>query len=238
MAFSTPNDQLAVMTARFEREVRRQAAGAPPRRPLVITVARQLGSGGRRIAEVLASRLRLPLWDRQILDAVAGESTVGYSARVFNVLDEQSQSDVEALAEALLGAPTKDVYLHLLPRAILTIARQDAIILGRGAHLLLPEALRVRVEASVETRVRNLMRFEEDSEASARERIRKTDEARERFLRELEDRLKRRHPARERRLPYDLIINTDGFDVQQAANIVLTAASLRFGLSEKRVRPA
>jgi cytidylate kinase len=238
MLLSTPNDQLAVLTARFEREVRRQAAGGKPRRPWVITIARQLGSGGRRIAETLASRLRLPLWDRQILDLLASESTVGYSARMFRLLDERAQGGVESLAESLLGAPSKDAYYHLLPRAILTIARHDVIILGRGAHLLLPDALRVRVEASLETRVRNLVRFEGDSESSARRRIKESDESRSAFLRELDERLTRRHPSRERGLQYDLVVNTDGFELHQAAGIIQTAASLKFDISANRSRAA
>ncbi len=238
MTLLTPSDQLAVLTARFEREVRRQAAGGEPRRPRVITIARLLGSGGRRIAETLAGRLKMPLWDRQILDLMASESSVGYSARMFQLLDEQARSDIESFADALLGAPSKDAYYHLLTRSILTIARHDALILGRGAHLLLPHALRVRVEASLDTRVRNLVQFEGDSESSAIRRIRQSDESRAAFLRELDERLARRHPSRARRLRYDLVVNTDGFDVHQAADIVQTAASSRFGTPARRARVA
>ena len=37
----------------------------------------------------------------------------------------------------------KQTYLYLLQRAIYIISRNDSIILGRGAHLLLKDALKV-----------------------------------------------------------------------------------------------
>ncbi len=218
----------------FEAEARRKLHEAPDRPPRVITISRQLGCGGRKIAECLSRELNVPIWDKEILDVLADHSNLHYQARMFEALDETSLGIIDSMTYAMLGGVSKDVYLYLLPRAILTVAQNDAIILGRGAHLLLPDALKVRVEASLDRRVENMVRFEGETEATARRRIEASDRTREAFLKELSSRLAQRADAQNgKRVQYDLVISTDRFCVQEAAEIVMRAASLRFALESE-----
>lgn len=238
MSLPVPRELIDKAVMRFESEARRKTRESPPSPPRVITLSRQLGAGGRRIAETLRERLGWPLWDKEILEVVASQSHLHYQARMFEALDESTQGAIENAAYAMLGGVSKDVYLYLLPRAILTVAQNDAVILGRGAHLLLPEALKVRVEASLETRVKNLVRFEGLTEKAARERIATSDQEREGFLRELAARLSRKGTQQEKWGEYDLTINTDRFSVQEAATIILSAAKQRFGVEVDQPRVA
>lgn len=234
MSLGVPAELVDRSVSRFEREARRRSEEASLRPPRVITISRQLGSGGRRIAEALSSSLGWPLWDREILDVVASQSHLHYQARMFEALDERSQGDVDAVIEGLLGRVSKGVYLHLLTRAILTVGKSDGIILGRGGHLLLPQALKLQVVASVETRVANLMRYEGISREEAENRIQRSDRERKAFLQELAGRLRHRRPDPEKHPEFDLVLSTDSFAIEDAISIVMTAVTRRFGLKEIR----
>lgn len=223
---------------RFERQTLRKAQEDKPRAPRVITISRQLGSGGRQIAQTLGLRLNWPVWDREILDVVATTSNLRYQVRMFEMLDEKIQSWVDDMVFSMLGVASKQVYLHLLPRAILIIAQNDAIILGRGAHLLIPEALKIRVVASLETRVENLVRFEGLTTRDARDRIKASDQERKAFIQGLAGHLAHGRREPEGRVEYDLVINTDKIGVHGAASMVLTAARQRFELEEHRAEAA
>jgi len=197
--------------------------GAPAR---VITLSRELGSGGRIIASLLAEELGWQLWDREILDVLASQSASRFQAGMFEALDERSQTAVFALVTSLFNQIDKHEYFYLLPKALLLIARNDAVILGRGGHILLPGAFRVRVKASLDRRVRNLVQFEGYSEDQAREAIARTDKERAWFLRELQ-----RHLGipKETRFDYDLEILTDSIPNDDATRTIVAAARAKLG---------
>ena len=227
MSIQVPIQLVDKSVAAFEREARQRMKAPAPRHPRVITISRQLGSGGRRIAEALRDSLNLTIWDKEILDVIADQSYFHYQARMFELLDERAQSEIDAFADSLMGNVNKHVYLHLLPRAVLIIAQNDAIILGRGAHLLLPKALKVRIVAPLDVRVRNLVKFDGLTEEVARKKISTSDREREAFIKELAGRLGQRGSDREPE--YDLVVNTGAFGVQDAASLVLAAARQRLG---------
>lgn len=229
MARSTPVQLVEKAVQSFEQQSKSHRR-APSSHPRVITISRQLGSGGRRVAQQLGETLGWPVWDREILDVVANQSNMRYQARMFEALDEKAQSSINALADSLLGSVDRNVYLHLLPRAVLIIAQNDGIILGRGAHLLLPAALRVRVVASLDTRVRNLMQYEGLTEETARRQMLVSDQERESFIRLLASRLRPRPAAGDLESHYDLVINTDTFGIAGSANMILEAADLKLGM--------
>lgn len=233
MGTRVPVEVLERAFLRFAADARRnaEAAGSQgvPRKPRVITISRQLGSGGRRVAETLGRRLGWPVWDREILDVLSQQSARHYQSRMFEQLDERAQGEIEAFLSSLFGQPDKHLYFYGLPRAILIIAQHDAIIVGRGAHLLLPESLKVKITASLDTRIRNMIRFEGMDELTARERIAASDRERETFMRELAYRLRLGHRIGERS-EFDLTICTDTLDVEGAASLVLAAATRLFGL--------
>ena len=54
---------------------------------LIINIGRQIGSGGREIAQILAERLGCDFYDRRILNIAARES--GFDESVFEQIDEK-----------------------------------------------------------------------------------------------------------------------------------------------------
>ena len=53
----------------------------------VITIARQYGSGGRTIGEMLADRLGIHFYDKELMKLASEDS--GINERLFNTADEK-----------------------------------------------------------------------------------------------------------------------------------------------------
>jgi cytidylate kinase len=189
--------------------------------PIIVTVSRQLGAGGTQIASRVASLLQLRLVDRQILDRVAEQA--GVPEGTAEALDE-SPAAVKARAAGAAGGPSRS-YERLVTDAIREAARRDdALIVGRGAHLILagrPGLLRVRVMAPVETRVASLMQRLSLSRVAAERAVRESDRSRAKYIKLLYG-VDWTDPGQ-----YDLVINTKHVSYEAAAEaIVLVARSL------------
>jgi cytidylate kinase len=213
----------------FQVLVRERKEQQSQRATRVITISRQLGSGGRRIAEALGKRLSLPVYDKEILELLAKRSHAGYQREMFETIDETVQGEIEDMICAFLGRADQYTYFYLLPKTLLTLAQVNCIILGRGAHLLLSDSLRVRIEASFDTRVENMIRFEGLSAAEARQRLRASDRNRDRFIEKMLAVLPAHYCCNRNQLCYDLTINTDNLNVAAAADLIDRAAEKRFG---------
>ena len=59
---------------------------------VMISISREFGSGGRRIAEKVAEDLGLPLYDRNLLDAIAKEKDV--DAEHLQKFDEKPRNPI------------------------------------------------------------------------------------------------------------------------------------------------
>ncbi len=230
MHIPVPKDLVEKAVKRFQIDAhrKREEISLQPRR--VITISRQLGSGGKRVTELLSTWLDWPVWDKEILDVLASQSHLGYQAKMFEAVDEKVQDEIESLMSFTFGHIDKNAYLYLLPKAIFLIAQHDAIIIGRGAYLFLPDSLKIRVKASFSTRVENIMHYEGINKKTAQEKIRAVDQEREAFTKELCRRLGKPYAESKNHLHYDLEISTDNIRMEEAALLVLIAAMERFGL--------
>lgn len=188
----------------------------------VITISRQLGSGGRRVAEKLSEMLGYSIWDAELVDAIARDAHVQRSL-VAN-FDEHLVSEIDVLVRHLAGEPRIGgfQFKHHLTRALLQISRLgSAIILGRGAHLVLPKALNVRIVASDQVRVQNMAEFEALTPQEAEKRIAASDRDRADFA--------KRTWGRDWADPlaYDLVLRMDEFSHEQASQIIISALQSR-----------
>lgn len=184
----------------------------------VITISRSMGSGGRIVARQLADDLGFSLWDRELLDAIAEEAAI--PPEVVEMFDEKTVSDISILVRAAMGDHVLEKFLYLrhLARTVSAIASVgNAVILGRGVNFLLPNALNVRIDASLEKRIENMMRYEACSREAALEKIRKSDRVRRQFLLSIFGREK------VDRFHYDLSIWMEKFTAPAAAQVIETA---------------
>jgi cytidylate kinase len=200
----------------------------------VVTVSRQHGAGGSEVAKALAAGLGLDLFDREIIQRIA-EST-HLSERVVSSLDEK---DKELLTDWLAAIVTRSYlspaeYRYHLSRIVGAMAHHGgAVILGRGAHLILgqAEALRVLVVAPLETRVRAVMEREGICEREARHRIVSVEADRAAFL------MKHFHADFADPTTFDMVLNTAVLGIQGAC-AVIRAAVERLPARSSPVAPA
>lgn len=193
---------------------RGEAAAAKP----VITISRRMGSGASIVAGKLADDLGWSLWDKKLIDAIAERADV--SRRVVEAFDEHTVSEIEAFARSVLGDHEMGGFLYVrhLARAVAAIAKLgNAIILGRGANILLPKALNIRIDASDERRIQNMMNYENLSGEQADAKVRKSDRERPEFLISTFGR------ERVEKARYDLAIWMDELRPDDAVEIIKTA---------------
>lgn len=114
-----------------------------------VTFSRMVGSGGADTARMLADTIGWPLFDREVLQHMAGDDHV--RRRIYEVLDERDISFIEETMRSFTAPEyRRDDYFHRLSETVLALARRGhAIFLGRGADLVLPRdvGLRVRIMA-------------------------------------------------------------------------------------------
>ena len=201
-----------------------------PARPRpIITISRQLGSGGRELAGALARRLDLQIHGYSLIDEIARRHDL--ERRFVEQLDEGTRSEIELWVRGVLEGRNfgSDQYLASLVRVVRTLAALGGVLfLGRGAHLILGDlcALRLRVTASAETRERAVMRYENLDAAAARERVAASDAERDRFLRK-QFKVEPDDPRQ-----YDLILNTDNLPPHELVGIALAALEARGAFRE------
>jgi cytidylate kinase len=174
----------------LEEQMRRWQLGrvetrAEPRRP-VITISRQHGARGGEVAAAVARKMGLTFYDREILTRIAQEAHL--SERAVTPLDERD--DRTLLADWLApliseGHLSPYDYVCYLTRVVGAIARLGgAVILGRGAHLILKpdQALRVLVVAPLAMRVATVAEREGLDQGAARHRVAEVEQERKAYL--------------------------------------------------------
>jgi len=184
----------------------------------IITISRTMGSGARIVAQKLATDLGMSLWGKELLDYIIQEGDV--SQRVVETFDEKAVSEFEVFARAAFGDTEIGgfIYPKHLSHAIQAIAKLgNAIILGRGANFLLPDALHIRIDASFGLRVKNMITFEGLSESQAETKIRLSDRERMNYLAHAFGKDKVANAE------YDITLWMDGFSNDGAAEIIKAA---------------
>ena len=202
---------------RYELAIKNQPKHEAKKLKKLITISRQIGAGGREIAAKVGEKLGCTVWGREILDVLASQSGGDYRARIFEALDENTQGAIDELVSDFFGQAGRHTYHYLLPKAIFSIAQSDAVFLGRGANLILPQAFHVRITASLDNRITAVMAREKLDREAAKEKIRESDHQRDTFIKEFAHTINSRHYRNE----FDVIINTDRIPADAAASIIL-----------------
>lgn len=205
------------------------ASGHATRQPdkPVVTLSRDYGSGGREIAQFLAQRLGVPVYDKELLDAVVERS--GIDPNLMAQLDERTQgTTLNSWLVSLLSGENMltDDYRRHLVKVVLAICNtgDGGVIIGRGAHLILAqqEVFRVRVVASPDTCAARIAEKKGVSREEGRKLVDLVNQGRGKFV----------HDVFNERLntptAYDLVINTDRLSrFEDAAEIIIFAMQYR-----------
>jgi cytidylate kinase len=209
----------------------------------VITISREMGSGGTALGWILARKLGFFLIDKDLIlraaqkAKVSREAVARYDQEAFNkakaVLEKIFTANPALYSPlALIHFPQderlsvsrgpifdRERYLAITQYLLRDLSRKGKVILlGRGGQLVLadePQTLHLRVIAPLETRVKRVSRSQNVPEEEARMMIQTRDRACARYLKHFY-----RRDWNDPRL-YDLIINTERLSLAAAASMVL-----------------
>ena len=160
-------------------------------KPTVITIGRQLGSGGREIGQVIAKKLGISFYDKELLAEAAKKS--GLAKELFENHDEKPTNSflyslvMDTYSLGYSSSTFSDMPLnHKIFLAqfdtIKNIAdRESCVIVGRCADYALADysnVLSVFIHADLEYRIRRICKRHSLTSAKAKEEIVKTDKRR------------------------------------------------------------
>jgi cytidylate kinase len=205
----------------------------------ILTLSRLYGSGGSEVAALAAKQLGWSLLDNAVVDAVA--TRMGLSIAEVRDREERVPSLVERLTSAMaMGSqewaspiaaakrPTDEqlieVTRHILEEAI---ARGPVVVVGRGAQEMLAEredALHVFCYAPRKALIARTMEREGLGAEEAARLVDSTNKERDQWVRLHWERDRRAHEN------YDLSVNTERLGIEGAAQLVVSAARIRFAI--------
>ncbi|RMG38159.1 MAG: cytidylate kinase-like family protein [Gammaproteobacteria bacterium] len=215
-------DSQAVIQALIKMELLQEAAQKPEKAPpCVVAISREAGVCGRAFGEALAERLGVPLYDRELLNAIAEAS--GVDPIDLESLDEKLSGLRPNWLENLIARKSllAQSYRKNLINTVLGIGQSGGVIVGRGATFLLedcPHCLRLRIVGSVDRRATNFAETHKIDVEAAKRQILEIDREREGFVRELTGRDP--HDAH----GYDLVLNIDGLSEAARLDLILRAS--------------
>ena len=199
----------------------------------VITIGRQLGSGGRSIADILARHYDITAYDRKLIELAAKES--GLSQEFFENADEKKSHGFfhsifsnRAAANALGGGDSylsNDALFKVQSDIIRDLAEKEScIILGRCADYILrdhPHRINLFFTANLEDRIARMANEKGITAEQAEELIEKTDHRRTNYYNYYSGKT---WGAAE---SYDLCINTSHLGFEGTAKMLIEYISKR-----------
>lgn len=197
----------------------------------IITISRQFGSGGRGIGKLLAERLNIPFYDKELIELASKKS--GIDERVFKSEGEETGRMYQILGAIgyALGSPAGGIYeysindqLYLVQANIVEQVANEGpcVIVGRCADYVLEDredVLNIYLCADMDERLRRVIDeyHVEDADESM---LRKVDKRRSNYYQYYTDRVWGKAEN------YDMCINTGKFDEETVVDMIIRAYQL------------
>ncbi|MDR0413748.1 MAG: cytidylate kinase-like family protein [Dysgonamonadaceae bacterium] len=191
----------------------------------VLTIGRQLGSGGKRIGEHLSQHLNIPCYDKELIRIASQESGLG--KEFFEKADEQSSHSFFAtyfgFRSGYMGSISgnylcNETLFQIQSDVIKELAEKESgIFVGRCADYILrehPRRLAIFVTASIEDRVQRVLQDKNLSEKDARMLIEQTDKRRAEYYNYYSNKEWGKATS------YDLCINSSVFGIDAAVSLI------------------
>lgn len=195
---------------------------------IILTFARQFGSGGHEVAEKVAKLLNIDFYDKELIAIAAKES--GLSEHLFDGLEEKpTNSLLYSLVMGLQsGSSTycrygdvtgSDNIFRIQSQVIRSIAEKEScVIVGRCSDYVLrneENLVSVFVRAGIDFRTERIMKSCDMKEKSALDYILKTDKRRSSFYNFYTNRIWGSVDN------YDISVNTERVDTDGAAQVIV-----------------
>ncbi|MEG1613710.1 MAG: cytidylate kinase-like family protein [Clostridia bacterium] len=160
---------------------------------VIITIGREYGSGGRFIGKMVAEKLKIPFYDKELIALAARDGNI--NEKVIENLDETASnrffyamptnSFMPSTVSTSFDMTMNDRLFLVQSKAIKQIADEgSAVIVGRCADYVLrgnPDVINVFIHADLEHRVEHAIKYYGLNPLIAKKTIQKTDETRMKY---------------------------------------------------------
>lgn len=191
----------------------------------IITISRQFGSGGRTVGHLVAEKLGIPFYDKELVEHIALES--GFAPHFVEEHGEHAPGkSIFSYAFAAQGVPgvmnglsTADFLWNIQCSSILQIAdKGPCVIVGRNADYILKDrddVFHAYIHADDDFRAERIVRLYGESEKSPQARLQEKDKRRKVNYQHYTGRT-----WGDAKL-YDICLNTSTVGVEKAAEIIV-----------------
>ena len=149
----------------------------------IITISREFGSGGKYIGILVAKKLGIPFYDKDIIEKIAEESGLvnDFIKRVSEYAPSKSIFAYSFLGRNASGESLEDKVFVLQKKVIRELAdKGPCVIVGRSADYILKDydTMDVFIYADMKEKVERTMNFKSLSKREAEKLIKETDKRR------------------------------------------------------------
>ena len=191
----------------------------------IITISRQFGSGGRTVGRMLAERLGVPFYDKELVKQVADET--GFDVGFIEENGEFSPSKSIfsfAMSQGIPimqnGLSMSDFIFCIQRQVILKLAEQPCVIVGRGADYILrdrEDCFNVFIHADIQSRAERIVKLYGESEKKPEQRLADKDKKRKIYYKHYTDR--EWGDAKN----YDICLNSGKIGIDKCVELILDA---------------
>ncbi len=197
-------------------EIKNTTKLMPQSKHVIITISREYGSGGRYVGKLLAEKLGVKLYDKQIILEAAKQS--GLSEEYVKENEQKISKITELNNGYYSGLSTADELYLAEKKVIEEIAqRESCVIVGRCADFILKDrndVIKVFIYSSMEDKIKRAVKFYNLDEAKAEKEIEKIDKLRANHYSYYTDRQWKDFSN------YDVCINSDKKGVEETAQLI------------------
>ena len=200
----------------------------------LVTISREYGSGGRIIGAILAEKLGVPMYDKEIIDMAVEQS--GLSREIIETAELRARNNFSYTLSSTfsfsegIGTDTMSMNDKLFLTQFDVIAQignlGEGVIVGRCADYVLrdlKDVTNVFVHARMDDRIERCINVYGDERDKVKEKIKSYDKARRNYY--------NYHTSQKRGdySNYDIAINTSYIDEETAAELIAWYISKRNG---------
>lgn len=191
----------------------------------IITISRQFGSGGRTVGHMVAEKLGIPFYDKELVEQIALES--GFAPHFVEEHGEHAPGKTifsyafasHGIPGVMNGLSTADFLWNIQCSTILQLAdKGPCVIVGRNADYILKDrkdVLHTYIHADLDYRADRIVRLYGESEKSPLARLQEKDKRRSLNYQHYTGRTWGDADN------YDISLNTGVVGIERAARIIL-----------------
>ena len=175
---------------------------------IVVTISREYGSGGRYVGKLLADRMHLPFYDKELISLAAKESGLSSAYIVKND---------EIMASSKYKDNNDDRLFVAEVKVIKNLAKHSCVIVGRCSDYILKDTkntLKVFLYSDMDSKVKRAVKYYGISKEKAEKQIESINKKREKHYKYYTDR------AWKNPNNYDLMLNVDLLGVEKCAELI------------------